>query len=263
MLKFIITSFAMLTLSFSSYAQSADPQNKGARLAVDLYAVHANIMPYKGYSNDLMATVHLKYNDWKLRPFVRYVYTDYHFLNTLPPGNTTYTDDTRKAGGIGLDYFFTDYFRARFIYEAIDFKLSNQNVNQESLGLIYNQMISLGSFVLNNYAEAFYIPRLSNDNFDNFLRVQALVPFDIYSDKLEFSNTLYPFAQVKIRANDNYVFGLSGSNMSLGLGYKFYDVLSNVSNFSLLLEGHAVVYQSSNLNGDWAQALLALQYLYN
>lgn len=246
---------------------SAQPQLARADAAVadkinisaDLYAVQTNLMPYKGYQNDVSTTVYAQYSDYKLRPLIRYLITNYYYLTELvPPNNTAYTSDRRTAVGVGLDYKFNDYLKFRYIVESVDNKLSSSSYTQESYGVIYNQYLEFEYLELNNYLESFLIPRVSSNNLDTYFRIQALKTFDI-NRTANFSNVLYPFVQTKVKVNDNVNFGVSGQNGSVGAGYRFYGVNATKDSFAFVLEGHSIFHQSKNFNGDWAQLLAALQ----
>lgn len=228
-------------------------------ISADLYAVQANLMPYKGYQNDISTTVYAKYSDYRLMPIIRYLITNYYYLNELvPPNNTIYTSDRRTAVGAGLDYKFNDYLKFRYIVESIDNKLSKKSYTQESYGLIYNQYLEFKYVEFNNYLESFLIPRVSSKNLDTFFRIQALKTFYL-NRTANSSNVIYPFVQTKVKVNDNVNFGVSGQNGSLGAGYRFYGVNDTKDSFAFVLEAHSVFCQSKDLNGDWSQVLAALQ----
>lgn len=230
-------------------------------LTLDLYGSSGSLMPYKGTQSDLTATVYLNYGNKVLRPFLKAGYSKFDY-KTETNNTITTVNDERKAAGGGLDLVLNQYVKIRFISEYVTNKNSGQQYSQESIGLIYNQYLNLGALDLNNYAEFFNIPRFSSTSVDSFARFQLLKPFVLSSDE-DSSNTLYPFLQYKIRGNDNAIFGVDGSQMSAGLGYKYYDKSWQGGSFAFLAEAHSVVYQSSNLNGDWAQYLLAVQYIFN
>lgn len=231
------------------------------KVSVDLYAVTSHLMPYKGTQSDLSATVYLKFGDSAFRPFLRGVYTKYQYKNETVAVPVT-VDDERKAAGGGLDIILNKYLRIRLLSEYINNKTANTQYSQESYGLIYNQYISTAAFDINNYAEAFSIPRFSSSGFDAFARVQLLKPF-YFSISETHSSAIYPFVQYKTKVNDNAVFGISGSQLTAGLGYKYYNKDLAAGTLAFLAEAHSVVYQSIDYNGEWAQMLLALQYTYN
>lgn len=247
--------FCLFTLGIQAWTAEENTVNFSA----DFYGSHVNLMPYKGSQQDLSATLYAQYADYPVLILARYVHTNFYYLNEAG-GNISYTADRRIAAGLGLDIKVNSHLKIRFISEQINSKLANLMVNRVSYGLIYNQYSDLGIFELNNYLEAFYIPSLS-EKVDTFFRVQGLKSF--YLTQAEYSsNTIYPFAQVKTKYNDDSIFGISGHNISLGGGYK-YIFQKEDSGFSFLLEAHGVSYQSRDLNGDWAQALVAMQWLIN
>ncbi len=224
-------------------------------LKVDIYAAQASLMPYKGYQNDSSATVYLRYSDYQLQPFARYLLTNYYYQ--LSP-SADYVSDRRTASGGGLDYQFNPFLRFRFIVESIKNKLSDTSYTQESYGIIYNQYLEFEHAELNNYLESFLIPRVASGKLDTFFKVQLLKSFYLNRSPSS-SNAFYPFVQAKAKVNDDANFGVSGHNGSLGAGYRFYGVNAQKDSFSLVLEGHSVFYQSKNFNGDWWQMLAALQ----
>lgn len=237
------------------------PENySGEKMNVsyDLYGVQTNLMPYDGYQNDLAPTAYFRFSDSNIIPFARYVVTNYYFLNsTFPPGNRVWTTDRRAALGIGLDYRYNDYLKFRLIIESIDNK-GRANYTQDSYGVIYNQYLGFTHFDLNNYLESFFIPRVSSKSVDTFFKSQALKPFDL-SRTLTESNVVYPFVQVKVKINDDNNFGVTGQNLSVGPGYKYYSVNSQKDSFAVVVEAHSVLYQSKNFNGDWLQLMAAFQ----
>jgi hypothetical protein len=230
-------------------------------VSIDIYAVKGHLMPYKGTQSDLSATLYLKLNEKSFRPFLRRVYTNYQYKNETNVLPIT-VDDERNTLGLGIDYIINDYLKIRFIKEDVVNKNANTKYLQDSYGLIYNQFISLGVVDLNNYLEAFNIPRFSPDSFDLFARIQVLKAFYL-SNTEDDSNSLYPFIQYKIKSNDNAVFGVSGSQLTAGLGYKYYNKNWSNGTLAFLTEAHSVAYQSTFYNGEWAQILVALQYTYN
>lgn len=254
--KVLILAATSIFVAQTSYAQ----ESSSFKLGADLYGTHSNLMPYKGYQDDLSATLYLQYKDFLVVPFVRYVDTNYYYLNEAG-GNTAYTSDHRTAAGGGLDIRLLPYLKLRLISEYITNKLSSQSYSQDSYGLIYNQYIEVAGLEFNNYLESFYIPRASN-SIDTFARVQLLKNYYVTRSN-ESSNALFPFVQVKAKINDDAVFGVSGQNASVGAGYKYFRKFNSDSSLALLLEGHSVIYQSRDFNGDWMQALAAIQFLYN
>lgn len=258
MIKPKINTLLFATLVLFAATPSFANQTK---VSVDLYAVTSHLMPYKGTQSDLSATAYLKLGESVFRPFLRGVYSKFQYKNETAavPVNV---DDERKAAGGGLDIYLNDYVRIRLLSEYITNKTANTQYSQESYGLIYNQYLSTGAFDINNYAEAFSIPRFSSSGFDAFARIQLLKPF-IFSTSESYSNTIYPFFQYKTKVNDNAIFGVSGSQLSAGLGYKYYNKNIASGTLAFLAEAHSVAYQSLDYNGEWAQMLVALQYTYN
>lgn len=247
----ILTSAPLAAMA----AVSGDKLN----ISTDFYSDQTSLMPYKGYQNDLSATVYAQYADYSLVPFVRYMLTNYYYLNEKDPvGNKAYTSDRRNAAGLGLDYKLNNYLKFRFIVEAIGNKASNTNYTQESYGLIYNQYLEYKYIEFSNYLESFLIPRISSKELDTYFKIQALKSFFI-NRSVVYSNVIYPFIQTKLKVNDNSNFGVSGQNGSVGIGYRFYGVNPSKDSISFVLEGHSVFYQSKNFNGDWNQILAALQ----
>lgn len=250
-------------------------------ISTDLYAVQTNMMQYKGYQNDLSATLYFKYEDYKLIPFLRHVLTNYYYLDERVRGTNgtiDYTSDRRRATGGGIDYQFNSYLRLRLITESIDNKLYRSHYTQESYGLIYNQYLNPGYIEFSNYLETFLIPRVSSNKLDTFLRIQAFKSF-YFKSGLAFSNAIYPFVQVKAKFNDDANFGISGQNLSVGGGYKFYGTNNSTPNsvgiknatlkngsvkssedcFAFMIEAHSLVYQSKDFNADWSQIMAVLQ----
>lgn len=250
----------ILFLSLAVAHAHADDAVSQLHLGGDIYAVHTHLLPYKGTEDALAGTLYLHLGDSRLVPFVRGTYSSYYYL-IQTGGNTAYTSDNRSGLGIGLDFNLTSYLRIRAVEETIHNGLSGQTYDQFSYGLIYNQYIGLGFFDLNNYAEAFVIPRINTGEVDTFARVQALIPFVIMQNGSS-SHTLYPFIQAKAKINDNDLFGVSGYNASAGAGYKWVKSFENKGQMAFLLEGHSLFYQSKEINGDWNQILATLQYTY-
>jgi hypothetical protein len=250
----------IFTLSLAGVHAHADDAATQFHLGGDIYAVHTHLLPYKGTEDAIAGTLYFQFGDSKLVPFVRGTYSSYYYLNEAA-GNTAYTSDNRSGLGIGLDFNLTSYLRIRVIEESIHNGLSGQSYDQFSYGLIYNQYIGLGFFDLNNYAEAFVIPRVSSGEVDTFARVQALIPI-VHAQSGSSSHRVYPFVQAKAKVNDNDVFGVSGYNASVGAGYKWAKGFENKGQLAFLLEGHSLFYQSKDFNGDWNQILATLQYKY-
>lgn len=252
-------------LIFSEPAGAKEENGSEINISTDLYMVQTNLMPYKGYQNDISATVYAQYADYQLLPFVRYVLTNYYYLNEYAAGpgpglslRTDYTSDRRDAAGGGLDYKFNNYLKFRFVVESINNKLSDTSYTQESYGLIYNQYLEYEYIEFSNYLEAFLIPRVSSDKIDTYFKMQALKSFYI-NRSVTSSNAVYPFVQAKLKINDDANFGVSGQTGSVGAGYRFYGVNATKDSFTFILESHSVFYQSENFNGDWSQFLAALQ----
>lgn len=249
----------LLCLTVLGTNVKADEQSE-IHFSGNIYGTHTNLMPYKGYQDDLSITASAQDSDFPLLVFARLLSTNYHYLIDTIPNNTAYTNDSRLAFGLGVDLKLNDYFTLRLISEQVKNKLYDQSYNQPSYGVIYNQYIGFGYFDLNNYLESFYIPRISS-KVDTFFKVQALRSFYITQSN-ESSNVVYPTLQLKAKYNDDSVFGVSGQNISAGVGYKFYQVLDKDS-VSFLVEGHSILFQSHDFNGDWFQALAAIQWLIN
>lgn len=246
---FLVVLVAVIILGVSRRVQ--------AGISTDVYAVQTNLMQYKGYQNDISATVYAQYADYQLLPFIRYVLTNYYYLIENGP-NSNYTSDRRTAAGGGLDYKINNYFKLRYIVELIDNKLTKTNYQQESYGLIYNQYINSEYLEFNNYLESFLIPRVARSKLDTFARIQAMKTFYL-SQSSAASNLLYPTIQIKAKFNDDANFGLSGQNASVGAGYKFYSLSAAKDSFAFVLEAHSVFFQSRDFKGDWFQVLAALQ----
>ena len=259
MLKLKLTTLLFAGLVVLAATPSLANQTK---VSVDVYAVTSHLMPYKGTQSDLSATLYLKFRESSFRPFLRGVYTKYQYKNETAAVPVT-VDDERKAAGGGIDIILNDYFKIRLLSEYIMNKTASTQYSQESYGLIYNQYLNLGNTLnLSNYAEAFSIPRFSSQTIDLFARFQLLKPFSFASAE-DYSNAIYPFLQYKVKSNDNAVFGVSGNQFSVGLGYKYYNKNWAAGTLAFLAEAHSVAYQSTDYNGEWAQMLVALQYTYN
>ena len=252
-------TFIFLTV-VASLANAHSRENDGLTVDSDVYASHTNLMPYRGYQDDLSATLYLRYGDNKLMPFVRALGTNFNYL--APPA-TNYISDFRTAYGIGLDYKLYDFLRFRIIEEQVHNKLANDTYKQDSYGIIYNQYLEFTFFDLNNYLETFYIPRFSIGSASTFVRIQAVRNYYLSYDSTA-SNAAYPFIQWKAKFNDDAIFGIPGQNASIGGGYKIYVTSDNKKiNFSALIELHSIFYQSKDFEGDWVQSLAALQWMIN
>lgn len=255
---FIYKRFLFFIFMVTSLLCGVSAFAEGLNLRTDFYASYTHLMPYQGTQGDVSVTLYADYDDYRFVPFIRGLFTNYHYKL---PSATNYLDDNRSSGGLGFDYRIFDSLRFRFIWESIHNDLADTTYSQDSYGFIYNQYIELTGFELNNYAESFYIPRVTKDSMDTFARVQALKSFYFERTPL-FSHALYPFVQFKAKVNDDATFGLSGQNASVGAGYKFYSTNESLSNsFSATVEGHSVFYQSKDFNGDWFQVLGALQWV--
>ncbi|MEQ1723375.1 MAG: hypothetical protein ABL930_09385, partial [Pseudobdellovibrio sp.] len=100
-------------------------------LRSDIYASHTNLMSYKGYQQDLSATIYLEYDKYRFVPFIRGLIIKYHYqVPTMPD----FQDDTRTSAGIGFDYRIFDSLRFRFVLENIHNELSNTTYGQDSYG---------------------------------------------------------------------------------------------------------------------------------
>lgn len=225
----------------------------------DIYAAHENMASHKGYQDDISSTFHLKYPDFSLAPFIRFSTSHYYYLNEDIPGTTAYATEHRSAAGVGLDYYVKPYLRLRYIYDNKTDNLKSITSQQESYIIIYNQYLEFENFHLNNYGEAAIIPRLSTKKFNSFLRSQVLKQFDINRTK-DHSNVIYPFLQIKIKDNEEELFGASGNHASVGLGFKNYTRLDGRNTLAFLLQAHSLLYQTSKFNGDWMQILAVIQY---
>jgi hypothetical protein len=252
----LVRIIMLSALLLGRVALAAQEENEFS-IGADLYGAHAHLMPLRGTSDDLSLTVYGRFKGAKLQPFARALGTNYYYLL---PGAANYLTDYRTANGIGIDYNFYSFMRFRIIGERVRNRLSNTEYDQDSYGLIYNQYLEFTYFDMNNYAESFYIPRFSKGSADTFVRLQALKSYYLSYDEFA-SNTVYPFLQVKAKFNDDIIFGLSGQNASVGLGYKiFVQTKSKKNNFSALIEANSLFYQSKRFDGDWFQALAAIQW---
>ena len=149
-------------------------QQKGFNFTADFYGSHSSLMQFKGYQDDLSASLYLQFLPYRLVPFLRFLTSTYYYT---PPGATESISDRRVAVGGGFDYRFTDWLRFRAMTEEINDKVAARTRQQESYGLIYNQYLQLGWLEMNNYAEAFYIPKLSDDKLDTFASVTLFHTF--------------------------------------------------------------------------------------
>lgn len=247
--------FVAVLLLWGVFAAANQQNQKTVDLSVDIYGVQTNVMPYRGYQNDLSATLYFQINDYRLIPFLRILDTHYYYqlLN-----DEFYTSDRRLASGGGLDYKFSENFKFRFLVENIDNKKADTHYTQESYGLIYNQFLNFNFIEMNNYIESFLIPRIDSRQMDTFLKIQFLKTFYL-NQTANSSQVLYPLLQIKAKSNDNVNFGVSGQNGSVGAGYRFYFANETKDSAAFVLEAHSIFYQSEKLYGDWFQALAALQ----
>lgn len=256
-LKIILLSlfFGFILLTAANAVAQESETSQGLHLSADIYASHSSLMQYHGQQNDLLGTFHLGHSDFFIKPFLRASYTGYDF-----GGDTRIADYSRKAAGGGLDAFVLPFLRLRLITESVTSSDTGRTYQQDSYGLIYNQYLDWDFIELSNYLESFYIPRVSSDKIDTFLRVQALKSFYLQSSA-EQSHSLFPFVQYKAKYNDEANFGLSGHVVSAGGGYKFFSRRGR-HNTAFIIEGHSVLSQSRNFDGDWFQVFGAFQYFY-
>lgn len=246
---------------FSSGAHAFDYDE--LKFSADVYGAHTHLVTYKGYQDDINVAFRLKYPDFRLQPFVRYSDSHYYFLNESIPGNTDYSTEYRTSLGAGLDLFLImPYLRIRYIAENITNKITDTKSDREAYILIYNQYIDLEAFQLNNYLESSVVPKLSTEKLNTYFRIQALKTIDL-SRTVDSSNVIFPFIQVKARDNEELLFGASGNQGSVGLGFKNYTRISSKSNIAFLLEANTLLYQSREFNADWNQLLAVVQYNYN
>lgn len=256
LLKIILhPALCVLILHSLSVQTQASESKNGLHLAADIYASHSSLMPYHGRQNDLLGTFHLGYSGFFIKPFLRASYTSYDFS-----GDATIADYNRSSVGLGVDAFVLPYLRLRLLTESVTNTNTNRTYQQDSYGIIYNQYLDVGFVELSNYLESFYIPRISSEKIDTYLRVQVLKSFYLQSSERQ-SHALFPFVQYKAKYNDEANFGLSGHVVSAGGGYKFFSKRGQ-HNVAFLIEGHSVLSQSRNFDGDWFQVLGALQYFY-
>lgn len=251
-----ILNILILILIFSHTSWTLAQKNEGFHFSADLYLSHDHIMQYKGKVTDVAATIYAQHNDFFIKPFIRASTSQYNFSSGV-----TFSDYSRNTIGIGLDLIINKYLRIRLLDDQVYNGLTGQSYNQDSYGIIYNQYIAFEYIEFNNYLESFLIPRISSGKIDTYLRVQALKSFYLKSDT-EHSHVIYPFAQFKAKYNDDQNFGLSGNSISTGAGYKYFKMLNDRNSWAFLLEGHSLVYQSKDFNGDWIQALAVIQYRY-
>lgn len=256
LLKIILRPALCLLVLHSLPAQAQTSESKtGLHLSADIYASHSSLMQYHGRQNDLLGTFHLGYSDFFIKPFLRASYTGYDFS-----GDTTIADYNRSSVGVGLDAFVLPYLRLRLLTESVTSSDTNRTYQQDSYGVIYNQYLDVGFVELSNYLESFYIPRISSEKIDTYLRVQVLKSFFLQSSEKQ-SHALFPFVQYKAKYNDEANFGLSGHVISAGGGYKFFSK-RGLHNVAFVVEGHSVLNQSRNFDGDWLQVFGAFQYFY-
>ena len=241
-----------------TFVVTDEAKDENMEIGVDFYGSQTNLMSYDGNQNDFISTLYGRLQDSQFVPLIRYVVTNYYYLNRGTVNNLIWTSDRRTAVGLGVDYKFNNYLKFRFILENIDNKIPGTSYTQDSYGLIYNQYAEFEHFELNSYLESFFIPRVSRRTIDTFMKVQALKSYYI-SRSASASNVMFPFAQVKIKVNDDNNFGISGQNLSIGPGYRYYTVNSKKDSFAFVAEIHSVLYQSKDLNGDWLQMQAAMQ----
>lgn len=254
--------FFMIILSIQAYSQQSDLESqKSLSFAADVYASHSHLLPYKGYQDELNATIYLKYSNFILVPFIRGVNSQYYLSEGIL-SNANYTSDTRTAIGAGLDLNINKYVKIRYVSDKVTNKFTSSNTSQDSFGLVYNQYLSFGAFDINNYLESFYITTAGSNAPDTFARIQILKGFTLNEAKTS-SHVVFPLLQLKVKKNDNVLFGVSGNNSSAGLGYKYFNKTSEVSSLALVVEAHSLMHQSADFNSDWNQAFVALQYLFN
>jgi|GEM_PF-4194030 len=248
----------IISMSKISYAQGVDTSD--LRVAVDMSGTHSDLTTYKGYSDDFSAYVKFKYKDWFVQPFLKASSGSYYYLDERIVGNTSYSRNEKNGIGFGVDIFLNKYIRFRYLHDWFNNKTDQTNYEQDTYLLIYNQYLDLQAFEVNNYLESVIVPRYSMKA-STYLKTQALKSYYIARDP-EYSHTLYPFAQLKLKNNDEEFFGKSGTLVSVGLGYKYYSKPQVQSTLAFLLEGHSVVHQSIDFNSDWFQILAVLQYTF-
>lgn len=252
------TTIAQQPVVTRAFVVKDESKEENMEIGVDFYASQTNLMPYDGNQNDFITTLYGRLQDSQFVPLLRYVVTNYYYLNRGMTNNRIWSSEGRTAIGLGVDYKYNNYLKFRFILENINNKVPVTSYTQDSYGLIYNQYAEFELFELNSYLESFFIPRVSRKTVDTFIKVQALKSYYISCSAMA-SNVMFPFAQVKIKVNDDNNFGLSGRNLSVGPGYRYYTVNSNKDSFAFVAEIHSVLYQSKDLNGDWMQMQAAMQ----
>ena len=254
--------FAILLFLFSinTYAEVNDVDTSDFRVAFDISGTRSGLTTYKGYSDDFSAYAKLKYKNWLAQPFARTTSNSYYYLDESIPGNNSFSRNERNAIGFGVDIFLNKYMRFRYLHDWINNKTSDSRYTQDSYLFVYNQYIDLEQIELNNYLESVIVPRYSNV-VSTYLRIQALKTFYLARD-IKYSHSFFPFAQLKLKNNDEEFFGKSGNLVSAGLGYKYYSIPNTQDSLTLLLEGHSVIHQSTNFHSDWFQILAVIQYLY-
>jgi hypothetical protein len=259
-LIWLVIPIVMVVVLDSALAQTSSSSEHDTRVGLDVYAAHSHLMPFKGYQTDMTLTAYLKIKDYRLKPFLRATGTDYKYQIIE---STPFATDQRYAAGGGFDFQLFEPLKFRAVFDSIRTELSKSTYLQDSYGLIYNEYIDLSAVEFNGYIESFYIPRVSTKNVDSYIRLQLLKSYYLYRSE-NLSNALYPFVQFRAKDNDNALFGVTGNNFSAGLGYKFFaNTESKINKFSFLIEGHSILNQRKNFNGDWGQALIALQWIIN
>ncbi|MEQ1723492.1 MAG: hypothetical protein ABL930_09975, partial [Pseudobdellovibrio sp.] len=240
------------------FAQEVDTSD--LRVAFDISATHSGLTTYKGYSDDFSAYLKFKYKDWFVQPFLKAGSSSYYYLDETISGNTSYSRNEKNGIGLGVDVYLNKYIRIRYVHDWYNNKTDKTYYQQDAYLLIYNQYLDLQAFELNNYLESVIVPRYSN-NASTYLKMQGLKSYYINRD-INYSNSIYPFAQLKLKNNDEEFFGKSGTLVSVGLGYKYYGKPQVQSSLAFVLEGHSVIHQSKDFNSDWFQILAVLQYTF-
>lgn len=234
-------------------------KEKGLYFTADFFGSHSSLMQFKGYQDDLSASLYLQYRPFPLVPFLRFLTSQYYYT---PQGATDSISDRRISAGGGFDLRFTDWLRFRAMTEQINDKVAATTRQQESYGLIYNQYLQMGWLESNGYAESFYIPKLSNEKLDTFASLTLFHTFYLNA-AVNSSHSLFPFVAGRVRVNDDAIFGLSGSNATAGAGYKYYHTSGKDNNFAIVLTGHSLIYQSKDFDGDPTQVQAAIQWQTN
>lgn len=234
--------YSILILSIS-----AKSEEKSAHFLTQLYSSQSHILQHSGTQQEATATLWYKQSDFKLQPFLRSSWSHGTGL------------ELRHGIGLGADYLLHDTLRLRAQYELLQSDLTGYS-KRDSYGLIYNDYLDLKYFELNMYIETFYMPLISKQSLDSFFKIQAIKGF-YFLRETNYTQSLYTFAQVKAKENDERNFGLSGQQLSAGVGYKYFNVNSS-HKFSFLVEAAFLAYQSKNFSGDWLQIFAALQYNY-